>query len=461
MTRVKRFTAMIAAMTLVLSLLTVQAGAASSVPDELREDYEYAAELLSSLGLFKGTDNGFELDRVPTRTEASVMLIRLLGKETEALASTATHPFTDVAKWADRYIAYMYDAGLTKGVSEDKFGSDSDCTAEMFATFVLRSLDYSEDNGDFTYKNSLSAARLEGLITSDYMLYLQDYAFIRGDMALFSASALLMYVKDTDTLMIERLIGEGAVEEKAAGELLDMLHAVAALAYASYKDYENGSYNETEAETITYSEDGYQPGTLKISSVQQGTDLFTDNPKICAVHTYTVLSGAQLEYAVYLKDGYLYYRYLDGTTDKLNYAEYAKEFQDSADSITGGSSKTYSNLRALSDYEGITYAQSGNRTVITYKYTDADANALALDYVNLVVEGVDEFTDNHIVNVKNAEATYTLLEDGRYDSYTMYFEFEYMNLSDGVKITISASVNRTYIDSGVPPTITFPDLSGF
>ena len=50
-----------------------------------------AAEELYDLGLFKGTGNVggkpvFELERTMTREEALVMLIRLLGKEKEALA---------------------------------------------------------------------------------------------------------------------------------------------------------------------------------------------------------------------------------------------------------------------------------------------------------------------------------------------------------------------------------------
>ena len=44
-------------------------------------DFDHTAEALSELGLFKGTGNGFELDREPTRAEAATMLVRLLGAE--------------------------------------------------------------------------------------------------------------------------------------------------------------------------------------------------------------------------------------------------------------------------------------------------------------------------------------------------------------------------------------------
>ncbi|MFD1909434.1 hypothetical protein ACFSQ7_43985 [Paenibacillus rhizoplanae] len=46
------------------------------------------AEALNHLGLFSGTENGYELSRVPTRAESLVMMLRLWGKEEEALKST-------------------------------------------------------------------------------------------------------------------------------------------------------------------------------------------------------------------------------------------------------------------------------------------------------------------------------------------------------------------------------------
>ena len=67
-------------------------------------DYNAMASALKVLTLFRGSDTGFgqgfDLERTPTRAEALVMLIRLLGEEDEALACTAKHPFRDVDPWA-------------------------------------------------------------------------------------------------------------------------------------------------------------------------------------------------------------------------------------------------------------------------------------------------------------------------------------------------------------------------
>ena len=57
-------------------------------------------------------------------------------------------PFTDVADWAKPYVGYAYANGLTAGVSQTRFGSESSVTAAQFLTFVLRALGY-ESGKDF------------------------------------------------------------------------------------------------------------------------------------------------------------------------------------------------------------------------------------------------------------------------------------------------------------------------
>ena len=88
----------------------------------LPEQYEYAVKL-NTLGLFKGTDIGFELEREPTRLEGAVMFVRLLGGEEEALTQEYSHPFTDVPQWASPYVGFLYKHKLTKGIAATQFGS--------------------------------------------------------------------------------------------------------------------------------------------------------------------------------------------------------------------------------------------------------------------------------------------------------------------------------------------------
>lgn len=73
-----------------------------------------------------------------TRAEALVSLIQTIGREDEALATTAENPFTDVPEWADRYAAYAYENGIITGVGDNLFDSDREITAEEYSTMLER-----------------------------------------------------------------------------------------------------------------------------------------------------------------------------------------------------------------------------------------------------------------------------------------------------------------------------------
>lgn len=133
----KRILSIVIVMTMVMSLLTIPAKA------EYVPQFEYEAQMLYDLGLFKGTENGFELDKKCDRLQAAALFIRLLGKEEEAISNPKEHPFTDVPQWASPYVGQMYHDGYTKGISATEYGI-GDITANQFATFCLRALRYIE-----------------------------------------------------------------------------------------------------------------------------------------------------------------------------------------------------------------------------------------------------------------------------------------------------------------------------
>ena len=102
---------------------------------EYEEQYTFYADLLNELGLFKGTNQGYELVRAPNRQEALIMLIRLLGEEENALKYDYNNmPFKDVTGWADgrRYIAYGAAKKYTNGVSATEFGQSNIADANMY-----------------------------------------------------------------------------------------------------------------------------------------------------------------------------------------------------------------------------------------------------------------------------------------------------------------------------------------
>ena len=123
---------------LMAGLLTCAAGAAQvgTINNNYPGDTEAQAQMLYDLGLFKGTDKGFALEKSMTRAEASVMLTRLLGAEKTALEGNWKHPFTDVPQWADKYVGWLYQNGLTKGVSATLYGSQRNVTCGQYCIWM-------------------------------------------------------------------------------------------------------------------------------------------------------------------------------------------------------------------------------------------------------------------------------------------------------------------------------------
>jgi hypothetical protein len=68
------------------------------------------------------------------------MLVRFLGAEDKALAGTWKHPFTDVPQWADKHVGWLYQSGLTVGVSKTKYGAAQNTTLEQYAIFLSRAI---------------------------------------------------------------------------------------------------------------------------------------------------------------------------------------------------------------------------------------------------------------------------------------------------------------------------------
>mgnify|MGYP000069685407 CR=1 FL=1 len=134
---------------LVAAGITATAGAAN---------FTNCADRLKDVGLFQGTNQGYQLDKAPTRAEASAMLVRLLGKEAEAEKLTYTAPFTDLKGWEKPYVQYLYSNGLANGTNRTTFNPTGKCTAQMYAVFLLRALGYS-DTADFSYANAIETAR--------------------------------------------------------------------------------------------------------------------------------------------------------------------------------------------------------------------------------------------------------------------------------------------------------------
>lgn len=174
---------------------------------------------LQELGLFKGTNYGFELDRTATRIEALIMFIRLIGEEEQALAYNGTHSFTDVQDWANNYVAYAYNKGYTNGITSTLFGFSQDIRDLDYYTFILRALGYKDDD-DFTWKNSYQKAIETGMIDESFAQYDELY---RDHLAYLSFKALNVNIKDEKYNLSEILISNNAINLQTYNDILKKL----------------------------------------------------------------------------------------------------------------------------------------------------------------------------------------------------------------------------------------------
>lgn len=283
------------------------AAAAMLTASAFAANYTNCADSLHEMGLFQGTQNGYDLDRTPTRAEAAVMLVRLLGKEAEAKALTYTAPFTDLKGWEKPYVQYLYSNGLANGTNRTTFNPTGKCTAQMYATFLLRALGYS-DTADFSYANAIETAREQGIYDTG-IINVQN--FLRDDAAAASYTVLSVSPKNSEGTLLDQLVSENAITEADAKSYQNLFST-----YAQYREEIAGmdallhySVNSEFASPAAVSHDGRTVMQVQTSETtvfdREKNELLTDRKMtLSAPNT----SDKQLLTQSYLSDGALYHK---------------------------------------------------------------------------------------------------------------------------------------------------------
>ena len=270
-------------------------------------NYTNCADSLHEMGLFQGTQNGYDLDRTPTRAEAAVMLVRLLGKEAEAKTLTYTAPFTDLKGWEKPYVQYLYSNGLANGTNRTTFNPTGKCTAQMYAVFLLRALGYS-DTADFSYANAIETARERGIYDTG-IINVQN--FLRDDAAAASYTVLSVSPKNSEGTLLDQLVSENAITEANAKSYQNLFST-----YAQYREATAGmdallhySVNSEFASPAAVTHDGRTVMQVQTSETtvfdREKNELLTDRKMtLSAPNT----SDKQLLTQSYLSDGALYHK---------------------------------------------------------------------------------------------------------------------------------------------------------
>ena len=91
--------------------------------------------------------NGNERYRAVSKEEACVYLVRLIGKENEALAAQSTSKFPDDAKITvsyKPYVYYLYDNGVINGDENGNFNPGTSVTKATFSAMLDKSIKLKE-----------------------------------------------------------------------------------------------------------------------------------------------------------------------------------------------------------------------------------------------------------------------------------------------------------------------------
>ena len=283
------------------------AAAAMLTASAFAANYTNCADSLHEMGLFQGTQNGYDLDRTPTRAEAAVMLVRLLGKEAEAKTLTYTAPFTDLKGWEKPYVQYLYSNGLANGTNRTTFNPTGKCTAQMYAVFLLRALGYS-NTADFSYANAIETAREQGIYDTG-IINVQN--FLRDDAAAASYTVLSVSPKNSEGTLLDQLVSENAITEADAKRYQSLFSS-----YAQYREATAGmdallhySVNSEFASPAAVTHDGRTVMQVQTSETtvfdREKNELLTDRKMtLSAPNT----SDKQLLTQSYLSDGALYHK---------------------------------------------------------------------------------------------------------------------------------------------------------
>lgn len=182
--------------------------------ESISTDYNAMAEALKTMHLFQGSftgyGQGFDLEAAPTRLQALIMFIRVLGEENEALAWDGTCPFTDVQLGTNgaKYVGYAYEKGYTNGYSATEFRPSGPVNARQYTEFILRALGYSSAaNTDLS--DALTRGQNAGLLTEGETVMLQRDPFLRAELVYISYYALDVQVSGTDQTLAQRLMDKG------------------------------------------------------------------------------------------------------------------------------------------------------------------------------------------------------------------------------------------------------------
>lgn len=401
----------------------------------LAADYTHCADALHDMGLFRGTGSGYALDQGADRAQAATMFVRLLGKETEALATDYKSPFTDVPAWAEPYVSYLYQKGLTKGTSATTYSSNVACSADMYCTFMLRDLGYAEGS-DFTYDKGAAYAATLGIVDS----YVTASPFLRDNLAAVSYCMLAASPKNQpDTDLLSQLVAAGAVSAAGAEDTLATFAAYRAyMEQARGMEALTGVKMQTDSKTVTAYND-----VSVTTSWEETTALSYPGGDLqnLVMQTDAANLGTGDSYTMYYKDGWIY---LNSSSGDYKYEMNLSEYANKAESMGMMNNALYAIL-------SVTREQTAEGTQYTFQ--------MAPNVLNSYVMGLmDDLGDVSDLNIHFLVFSCLMGADGMPKQCSTEYEMRFATKIDGIstQLTLSSVANARFLAFNDDVKVTLP-----
>ena len=396
-------------------------------------DFDAVAEDLSTIGMFRGTAHGFELDRAPTRSEAAIMLVRLYGAEEAAKSAyesgEISHPFTDVSAFTSPYVAWLYTNGITNGFTETTYASQRACSAQNYVVFLLRALGY-KDGVDFQYADALSFAQKKGFY--DPALFTGE--FLRDDLAALTYQGLATDMADEETYLLDALIGSGAIEKTSAKPMTEKIEAYRTI-NSALTALDAGSIDADILQNIDMDIaaeiNGSQIQFSAASSTLQSIQIVSRDNQLLQLGYVQEISenGEHQTTSIWLKDNYLY-----TVLEKADMGLYSKTPLTETDTL----------LQELDTIDAASMDVSGLAVIdtITEKRFGSD-----IVYTVLLSENMGGMLDTLIADIGEDFTSTTI------DAVSLVYTLDYNGQlkSEEISFHMSATANMPMDDGAIVP----------
>ncbi len=239
----------------VTALVIVLAMALSSVAfasfSDVSEDASYneAVQVMSSLGLLVGYEDGtFGPDKTITRAEFAAVIVRALGMEDAAKGASVNTIFTDVPAdhWASGYVQIANQQGIILGYGDGNFGPDDEVLYEQAVKMIECALGYGvkfKNVADAYPTSYLAQANADGITVGASGKI--------GDKASRAVVARLVYNSLDVPMMVQKTIGGSNGDEFQVDDSTSLLYSKLKIAKVE-GTVEKLYFNKDQADQVSF-----------------------------------------------------------------------------------------------------------------------------------------------------------------------------------------------------------------